>query len=335
MLSVLAPVLSVWTKVSTRHSHAGSSAPCWPFMYTKQPFPSTLRRLAERQHGVLTAQQLSTLSRSALRRFSSDWVKLAKGLYCLSEPTWLSAVCAGVTRAGLTSSVGSVAAAHLHGLHDEEPEEIRVWLPETVSKPALTVGPWRIQFKRGARSGVGWPPRTGIEETLLDSAWELGEDSTVALITRALAQRTTTAPRIMTAAEERIRLRHRTTIRALCDATTGGIESVLEWRYLERVERQHALPPLERQAQVGRYRLDGLYREFGIIVELDGRAFHDAARDMERDNFNAVHHGLTTLRYGWHAVTSTPCDVARQVADMLSHRGWAGSLRRCVECPAS
>lgn len=302
-------------------------------MYSKQPFPSALQHLAEQQHGVLTAQQLAPLSRSALRRFSNDWLRLAKGLYCLAEPTWLSAACAGVARAGPTSSVGSVAAARLHGLHDGEPEEIRVWLPETVSKPALTVGPWRIVFKRGTRHGVGWPPRTRIEDTLLDSAWDLGEDSTVALITRALSQRTTTGTRLMAAAEDRIRLRHRATVRALCDATTGGIESVLEWRYLERVERQHALPPLERQVVVGPHRLDGLYREFGIIVELDGRAFHDAARDMERDNFNAVQHGLTTLRYGWHAVTSTPCDVARQVADTLVQHGWAGSFRRCAACP--
>lgn len=303
-------------------------------MYSKHSFPQELQRLAEQQHGVLTAQQLQPLSRSALRRFSAEWFRLGKGLYCITEPTWLSAAWAGIARAGPTASVGSVAAAHLHGLHDEEPEEISVWLPETVSKPALTVGPWQIRFKRGTRYGDSWPPRTRIEETILDSAGELGEDSIVALITRALTKHATTAPRLTAAAEERIRLRHRTTIRAVCDSATGGIESVLEWRYLERVERRHALPPLERQAVVGKYRLDGLYREFNIIVELDGRAFHDSARDMERDNVNAAHHGLTTIRYGWHAVTSTPCEVARQIADLLARRGWLGSLRRCADCPA-
>lgn len=302
-------------------------------MYPKQPFPVALQQLADQQHGVLTTQQLTRLSRATLRRFSSDWVRLTNGLYCLAEPTWLSAAWAGVIRGGATACVGSVAAAHLHKLHEDEPEEITVWLPETVSKPVLHVGRWRIRFKRGSRYGVGFPPKTSIVETVLDSAWQLDEDSTVALITRSLAQRATTAPQITTGAEQRIRLRHRTTIRALCHPSSAGLESVLEWRYLERVERPHTLPPLERQALIGRRRLDGLYREFNVIIELDGRAFHDEVRDMERDNDHAIHHGLTTLRYDWHAVTATPCRVARQVADLLAHRGWAGTLQRCADCP--
>lgn len=302
-------------------------------MYTKQLFPSALRDLADQQHGVLTTQQLLPLPRSVLRRFSGEWVRLAQGLYCLTEPTWPSAVWAGFLRAGPASSIGSLAAAHLHGLYDEQPEEICVWLPETVSKPVLTVGRWRIRFRRGTRYGVGLPPRTRTDETLIDSANELDEDSVVALISKALTRRVTTAPRILAASEDRIRHKHRTTIRALCDTSIGGIESVLEWRYLERVERRHALPPMQRQAAVGAYRVDGLYRDFAIVVELDGQAFHDPVRDMKRDNDTAVDHGFTTLRYGWHAVTSTPCDVARQIAEMLARRGWMGSMQRCGQCP--
>lgn len=302
-------------------------------MYAKQPFPPSLLLLAQQQHGVLTTQQMASVPRAVVRRHAQTWLQLGRGIYCLTEPTWFSAAWAGILRAGPASSVGSLAAAHLSGLHDEEPHEICVWLPETVSKPGMGVGPWRIRFRRGTRVGVGSPPRTRIEETLLDSAWDLDEDSTVALFTRALAQRTTTAPRILAAAEERIRARHRTTVRALCDATANGVESVLEWRYLERVERQHGLPAAERQVQAGRHRLDALYREFNVVIELDGRAFHDAGRDMRRDNTNAVQYGITTLRYGWHAITSSSCDVARQVAQALGQRGWTGSLRRCVQCP--
>lgn len=305
-------------------------------MYTRQSFPPALQLLAEQQHGVLTSQQLAEVPRAVLRRTSKQWLRLGRGMYCLTEePTWLSAAWAGVMRAGPASALGCLAAAHMHGIHDEEPQEICVWLPETVSKPVMVVGRWQIRFKRGTRSGVGSPARTRVEETLLDSAWDLSEDSAVALVTKALAQRTTTATRIMTAIEGRVRARHRSTIRALCDATADGIESVLEWRYLERVERQHGLPPMERQVHVGRRRLDGLYRDFNVVVELDGRAFHDTARDMERDNTNVVQYGLVTLRYGWHAVTSAPCSVAQQVADTLGRRGWAGSLQRCTQCRSS
>lgn len=303
-------------------------------MYARHPVPAALQLLAEQQHGVLTSDQLTSVPRAALRRVSDDWTRLGRGVYCVTTPTWLSAAFAGILRGGSASALGSLAAAHLLGLHDDEPDDICVWVPETISKPVMTVDQWRIRFRRGLRAGVGFPPRTRTEETLLDCAKELGEDDTVAMITRALTQRATTASRILAASEERIRIRHRTTIRALCDATADGVESVLEWRYLERVERQHGLPPMHRQVQVGRHRLDGLYPDFGVVLELDGRAFHDTARDMHRDNVNAVEHGLTTLRYGWHAVTSTPCEVAQQVAATLRQRGWSGSLRRCDQCPS-
>jgi len=75
------------------------------------------------------------------------------------------------------------------------------------------------------------------------------------------------------------------------------------------------------------------YAEFGLFVELDGRLGHEGAdnafRDMDRDNAAALE-GRTTLRYGWSAVMSRPCDTAVQVAALLASRGWAGRLRRCA-----
>ena len=115
-----------------------------------------------------------------------------------------------------------------------------------------------------------------------------------------------------------------------------GIESVLERRYLDRVERRHRLPALERQARLdGRARIDGLYRELGLAVELDGPQFHDATMDMSRDNRHVLHSSVDTLRYGWQAVTTQPCAVAAQVAQALTTRGWSGHMRSCPECPAA
>jgi very-short-patch-repair endonuclease len=68
-----------------------------------------------------------------------------------------------------------------------------------------------------------------------------------------------------------------------------------------------------------------------VAVELDGQASHPDERrwlDTRRDNA-AIADGIVTLRYGWADVTERPCETARQIATVLSSRGWRGTLRRC------
>lgn len=152
---------------------------------------------------------------------------------------------------------------HLLGLQQHAANNTTIWVP-TTSKPRLFIADWTIRFRRGNRRGMGSPLRTNVEDTVLDSAAELDEDSLVAIASRALSERRTTAARLLAALSSRERLRHRYVIQDMCGAMGHGIESVLEWRYAERVERRHRLPPLERQAGLGgRERLDGLYRSLG------------------------------------------------------------------------
>jgi very-short-patch-repair endonuclease len=86
----------------------------------------------------------------------------------------------------------------------------------------------------------------------------------------------------------------------------------------------------------GRTYDDVRYAEFGVVVELDGRAAHPDEtrwRDMARDNASVVD-GRRVLRYGWADVASQPCEVAAQVATVLGVAGWRGMLRRCRRCPS-
>jgi hypothetical protein len=77
-----------------------------------------------------------------------------------------------------------------------------------------------------------------------------------------------------------------------------------------------------------------LYREYGVVVELDGRLGHTELgrfRDMDRDNAAGLD-GLFTLRYGGADLWGRPCAVAAQVAAALRQRGWAGLPTRCSRC---
>ncbi|HSZ45045.1 MAG TPA: hypothetical protein VK823_06900, partial [Streptosporangiaceae bacterium] len=184
------------------------------------------------------------------------------------------------------------------------------------------------------------PARTRLEETVID-LWETARDldSAVGWVTTALGRRLTTQDKLREAADTRSRLRRRKQLAELLGPDGTGIHSVLEYRYVHNVERPHGLVGAHRQAKARRdgrneYR-DQLYAEYGIAVELDGRAAHpgDARwRDIHRDNAAAAV-GITTLRYGWLEVTTTPCQVAAEIAEVLRARGYSAARPCSADCP--
>ena len=174
------------------------------------------------------------------------------------------------------------------------------------------------------------------EETVLDLAHSADSlDTAVSWILRGCASRRTTPDRIAATMAQRARMRWRTELSAALGLGADGVHSLLEFRYVTRVERPHGLPAGTRQNQVirsGRHQYqDVAYQAYGVVVELDGRAAHSVEfrwRDIRRDNASTVD-GQATLRYGWPDVTQQPCLVAAEVGAVLARRGWDGRLRRC------
>jgi very-short-patch-repair endonuclease len=155
-------------------------------------------------------------------------------------------------------------------------------------------------------------------------------------VTKAVQRRLTTPEALSRALQRRTRIRHRKLIGELLADVASGVHSALEHRYLHDVERAHGLPKPSRQASrpgKGVF-VDVLYREFALIVELDGRIGHVEEgrwRDRRRDNMHAAS-GALTLRFGWHEVTREPCAVALDVAEVLIGRGWTGYPAKCPRC---
>ena len=113
-----------------------------------------------------------------------------------------------------------------------------------------------------------------------------------------------------------------------------GAESVMEVRFLRDVERAHALPTGRRQRPtvVTTARVhDVAYEEQRVLVELDGRLGHQGAArvtDGIRDRRSATR-GWLTVRAFWVDVAVTPCELAREMGEILVDRGWPGAPRAC------
>lgn len=256
---------------------------------------------------------------------------LAPGLHCVETPTWLSAAWAGVLRGGPAAVLTGEAGAFLHGAVRDEPATILV----RVAGPRkdLVIGQTWVRFLRGETKGRGSPPGAPLEECLVDIASTCDEAATVAAVTRAFAGRLTTPARLSEQLASTYRCGQRALMGRLCTAAASGIESVLEWRFDERVLRRHGLPTPERQVQTASGRVDALFREQGVIVELDGMRDHgNWSKDMVRDNAHAINQGLLTLRYGWWAVENLACETAVQLATVLRGRGWMGRRKACHDC---
>jgi very-short-patch-repair endonuclease len=302
-----------------------------------------LADITERQSGVIGRRQALRLGvqvdviEGLLR--TRRWQRLHQGVYATftGEPgrdAWLWAV---ILRAGPDAMLSHRTAAGLSGLTEYPGEVVHVIVPpDRRPKPIPGAIVHRLDRPRTARHPVLLPPRTRVEDTVLDLVAEARSvDEAMAWVFRAVGQRLTTAERIRSTMSARPRMHWRPELAACLDDAADGVRSNLEHRYVLSVERPHGLPTAQRQVRIvrdGRARyLDNLYRPQLVCVELDGRAAHPPGerwRDYRRDNAGATD-GIITLRYGWSDVTGQPCRVAAQVAAVLTRRGWPGRPRRC------
>lgn len=247
----------------------------------------------------------------------------------------------GVTRAVVRSQV---RARRWRRVHPEVYATFTGPLPDLVCVPhggRNRPSPARVQVRQSRhlgdkRQAASSPPVTTIEQTVLDLVDDArAERQVIDVVLRVCQARRTTAGRLAAAAGARPRLRWRQLVSELLCDVADGVTTPLERRYATDVERAHGLPRGSRNRVDGhrgrrRFR-DVRYRRWRLVVELDGRAAHpedEREYDDLRDNEVATR-DERTLRFGWRSVTTRPCVVAGQVADVLRLAGWPGAPVRC------
>jgi len=275
------------------------------------------------------------------RMGSGRWQRLQWGVYTVhsGEPARETMLWAALLRAGPGAVLSHQTAAERHGLIDGPSSLITITVP-AARHPARVKIPGIIIYRSDAilrtTHPAMVPPCTRVEDTVLDliQIAPTFEDA-YEWVCRAVGRRRTTADRIRQAMDVRKKMRWRKELTlALGDAAEGAL-SLLEYRYVHRVERPHGLPAARRQARIrqrtGNRYLDNLYEEYGVCSELDGTAAHPADeqwRDKRRDNANAVQ-GIVTLRFGLADLGNRRCETAASVAAVLRLRGWTGTAHPC------
>lgn len=306
--------------------------------------PAAVRRQAREQGGVLTRRQAVQAGLSVdkitwlLKR--GDWRQVHRGVYAtFTGPVSRSArLWAAVLYAGPGAYLSHETAAEINGLSDDESPAISVTIP---ASRRISVPPG-VVIHHSSRKAMTWrppgmPPYAVAEETVIDLVQAaVAVDDVIALVTRGFGRRLLREHQLLGLTQARKKLRWRRELDQIIAVAAGGAHSVLEYRHDRDVQRAHGLPEPVKQDRFRRadggwgYR-DRCYPEYGrLVIELDGRRFHpDEQRgwDTERDNQAAV--TGATLRYGWDDVTRRTCETARQVAEALRNRGWAGTIRPC------
>lgn len=307
--------------------------------------PTHIRELLADQHGVVARRQLfaAGVRPHDIERWRrrNELVIVHPGVYLghTGEPTWLQLAGAGTLWCGPGAALWDESALRLHqgpGKREEQsPIHVAVDRMRGVEAPA------GVRVHRKVRLGDRvlwnvWPPRQRYDDAVLEVALARPDRlGALALLAGAVQQRRSTAGRLADALAARPRAPHRVWLAAVLRDVAEGTASVLEHGYLTDVERAHGLPGSVRQsraqASVGLVYRDHEY-DVGLVVELDGRLFHDSARqrdlDLERD-LDAALDGKDTQRLGWGQVYDRPCSTAGKIGRLLALRGWLGRPHRC------
>ena len=326
-----------------------------------------LAELLTNQDGVIARTQFVRgvgepfdLQRLIRRR---ELVRLLPGVFLshTGEPSWQQRAVAGVMFAGHLDDelrlVGAALGGHSalrsavgpgwrRGGGDAAP--ITVCIDDRRShQPA---GGYRFVRRARLLRSADWlvtPPRLRPAEATLDVVARLRDPAEiVGILADACQSRRTTAAELTTALANRSKVGQRRRLEAIMADLREGTASVLEHEFMNGVVRAHGLPMPVRQsvriiplsAGIRREYRDHEWLDLGLVVELDGRAFHDNAtqrdRDLDRDLDDAVS-GRRVIRLGWGQATTRACATARKLALILSAQGWLGEQHVCPRCARS
>lgn len=287
-----------------------------------------MAELAARQRGVVTRTQLRAIGLSAdaidNRLKAKRLHPLYRGVYVVGHagPVEGARELGAVLACGSDAVVSHRSAAVLWRLHLSRPPDVEV-----------TVGGRRCDSKRGIRVHrvttldrrdvrmLGGIPITAPARTLLDLAAIVAprelEQALAEAHARRLAHRSD-----LTALLARVGRRPGApALRSLIetDGPPALTRSEAEDRFLALI-RAAELPAPEVNVRIGRREVDFMWRQQGLIVEVDGFRFHSSRAAFERDrrrDAELASVGFRVIRVTWRQIVDRPEALIARIAAAL------------------
>jgi hypothetical protein len=286
--------------------------------------------LAERQHGLLTRQQLLSLGygrRAIEHRIRRGRLhRVGRGVYAVGRPPntlrqrWMAAVLA----CGKEATLSHRSAGHLWGMLASSPARVEVSVRGNRN-------PCRPGIRGMRRPGLGAIEVTEVDgipvttpfRTLLDLATELRPERLERAVNEADKLDLIDPDTLREELGRRVGERGTPALRRLLDRDSFRLsDSELETRFRPIAIRAGLPPPLSKELVNG-FEVDFHWPELGLVVETDGLRYHRTpsaqARDRIRDQAHAAA-GLVALRFTHRQVTREPAYVAEILRRSLSAR---------------
>ena len=278
---------------------------------------------AARHGGVFTVRQALaaglTIAQARQRRERGVWQRVAGDGFALASvplTPWRQVQAAALTWPGGVVALGS--AARLHGLPVEDDGVVHVAVDRrTRSRHRLVSHRLELDPPDIVPAGIGRV--TGRRRTILDCLGHLPATQAAGLLAWVGTRDLLTPDDLATSIAGRPRTWGTPARREALIDLTRGTPSTAE-RRLHTILRRGGMTGWAFNQQVWDAagligRVDVLFDDVRLVVEVDGLAFHDAARfqaDRTRQN-RLVAAGYTVLRFTWADLVDRPAEVLRQV----------------------
>jgi hypothetical protein len=285
-----------------------------------------LLRIAQRQHGVVTAEQCRAAGvsgdeiRSQCR--AGEWIRLSRGAYLVDARRFegvprLSAIRAAAISAGPSAVAVLATAAELHGiagLHRDD--DVHVSLPGTNARNRRPTEPGirlhQLVLKPGETTTVDGIDVTTPVRTLADLVRRVDRLTAVSLLDSSLNRRIIVAEDLDVVKDMLTGRRGAARVRPWLAEADARAESPLETRVRLRA-CDGGVPPDELQYRVRNRNgdivaiADLAWTRARVVGEADGFEAHDSPvavfRDRKRQN-DIVKAGFNPVRFTWEDTLS-------------------------------
>jgi very-short-patch-repair endonuclease len=307
---------------------------------------SSVNELATRQHGVVSRRQLralgisdSSIEKAVIGRRLHPGFRGTFGVG-LAPAGNRARMMAAVLACGRGAVVSHLTAAHLLGLRDPLPASIEVIAPRASGRGIDGIRRRHVPLPNGSEAGQCEAiPCTSPSRTIVDLAGILSERSLRRTVERAAVLRMLDAPSIERSLSER-RRRGAPTLRAILSPwrSSGSVQSVrlakdpphlrseLETRLFALIRASDLpTPACNHRIAVGdgnaTLEVDFLWPTQSLVVEADGRDFHDNPLAFERDrkrDRELQSSGYRVIRFTHRQIEREPVAVIAAIRRLLT-----------------